>query len=219
VGVDFHYAYQPGQVTADGVCRARVQVTTGRGRWPWLDLNLLGEHQAANAAVALAAVEELRAQGWHLPDAAVAAGLATVRWPARMEAIGRRPLVVLDCAHNVASAEAVAKTLTASFPAGRRWLIFAGSGDKDVVGMLRVLAPHFAHAFLTRYTTSPRALAPERLAETARDVGLAATPYPTPVEAYQAARASAGPEDLVCITGSVFLAGELRPLVLAHSQV
>jgi dihydrofolate synthase/folylpolyglutamate synthase len=214
VGDDFHYAYQPGRVTAEGVTCARVQVTTRRRRWPWLDLNLLGEHQAANAAVAVAVVEELREQGWHLPDDAVAAGLAGVRWPARMEVAGRRPLVVLDCAHNVASAEAVAETLTASFPPGRRWLVFGSSGDKDVAGMLRVLAPLFSHAFLTRCTSSPRALAPERLAETASASGLAATACPTSAEAYRAARANAEGGDLVCITGSVFLAGELRPLVL-----
>jgi dihydrofolate synthase/folylpolyglutamate synthase len=213
MGIDFRYAYQPGRVTAEGMSGARVQVTTGRRRWPWLDLPLLGEHQAANAAVAVAAIEELRDRGWHLPDHAVAAGLAGLRWPARMEVLGHRPLVVLDCAHNVASAEAVVETLLASFPAGRRWMVFGTSSDKDIAGMLRVLAPLFTHTFLTRCTSSPRAVPPERLAELARDCGLAATPCPTPAEAYGAARANAGPDDLVCITGSVFLAGELRPLV------
>jgi dihydrofolate synthase/folylpolyglutamate synthase len=211
VGVDFRYAHDPGRVTDDGVRPARVQVTTRGRSWPWLEIGLLGEHQAANAAVAIAAVEVLREQGWHLPDGAVAAGLAGVRWPARLEVVGRRPLVVLDCAHNVASAEALTGALTASFPPARRWLVFAGSNDKDVAGMLRVLAPHFAHAFVTRYTTGLRAVPSERLAELARESGLAATPCPTPAEAYQGARANAAPGDIVCITGSVFLAGELRP--------
>ena len=61
----------------------------------------------ASAAVAIACVEQLRATGWHIPDPAVAAGLSGVRWPARLELLGERPLVVLDCAHNVASAEAL----------------------------------------------------------------------------------------------------------------
>ncbi len=211
-GIDFHHAYDPGHVTDDGLRPGRVQVTTRRQCWPWLEVGLLGEHQAANAAVAVAAVEVLREQGWYLPDEAVAAGLAGVRWPARLEIIGRRPLIVLDCAHNVASAEALAGALTASFPPTRRWLVFAGSGDKDVAGMLRVLAPHFTHAFVTRYTSSPRAVPPERLAEWAGGAGLAATPFPTPIEAYRAACANAAPADIVCITGSVFLAGELRVL-------
>jgi dihydrofolate synthase/folylpolyglutamate synthase len=90
----------------------------------------------------------LQAAGWRLPDAAVAAGLAEVSWPARLEVVGRRPLVVLDCAHNVASALALVRTLQASFTPARRLLIFAGSSDKDLSGMFRVpaLQPRFPDA-------------------------------------------------------------------------
>ncbi len=215
-GSDFHHQSEPGRVTADGVRRQRVRVVARR-TWPALEVNLLGEHQAANAAVAVATVEELRQQGWHLPDAAVAAGLAEVSWPARMEVVGRRPLVVLDCAHNVASALAVVETLQSSFPPGRRLLVFAGSSDKDLAGMFRVMAPHFAHAWLTRYTDNPRSVAPQQLAalwQAAGDVPF--TPCARPVEAWQRVREAARPGDLICVTGSVFLAGELRPTLLAE---
>jgi dihydrofolate synthase/folylpolyglutamate synthase len=215
LGVDFHFACEPGRVLADEIRPARVRVTTPLRHWPWLDLNLLGEHQAANAAVAVAAVEQLRRQGWHVPDAAMAAGLAEVRWPARLEVVGRRPLVVLDCAHNVASAQALVDTLRASFPAARRWLVFAGSADKDLPGMFAVLGPHFEHAFLTRFANSPRAVPPEKLAQSLRLVSpLPCSLYPTAADAYHAAQAAAGPDDIVCITGSVFLAGQLRPLLV-----
>jgi dihydrofolate synthase/folylpolyglutamate synthase len=80
--------------------------------------------------------------------------------------------------------------------------------------MLEVLAPYFAHAYLTRYTNNVRAAAPEPLAEWLHGHGFAATVCPTPADAWQAARAEAGPADLVCVAGSVFLAGELRPLLL-----
>jgi dihydrofolate synthase/folylpolyglutamate synthase len=215
-GVDFSHESEPGRVTADSLRRQRLRVVARRA-WPALEVNLLGEHQAANAAVAVATIEELREQGWHLPDAAVAASLAEVSWPARMEVVGRRPLVVLDCAHNVASALAVVETLQASFPPGRRLLVFAGSADKDLAGMFRVMAPHFAHAFLTRYTDNPRSVAPEQLAalwQAAGDVPF--TPVARPVEAWHRARDAARPDDLICVTGSVFLAGELRPTLLAE---
>jgi dihydrofolate synthase/folylpolyglutamate synthase len=216
--VDFRYRYEPGQVTPTGLVRPRVEVTTRARRWPELELNLLGEHQAANAAVAVACVEQLRERGWHLPDAAVSDGLREVHWPARLEVCQRRPTVVLDCAHNVASAWALVQTLRTSFPPGRRLLVFAGSADKDLAGMFRVLAPHFAHAYLARYTDNPRGVGPEQLEELLRaGAGPAApraTRCPTPAAAYEAARAQAGPDDLICVTGSVFLAGELRPLLI-----
>ncbi len=217
LGADFLYRYEPGWVDAETTRRPRVEVVTGRRRWPAFELNLLGEHQAANAAVAVACVERLREQGWHLPDAAVAAGLAEVAWPARLEVLGRRPLVVLDCAHNVASAAALADTLRTSFAPTRRWLVFAGSGDKDLAGMFRVLAPLFEHAFLTRYSDSARGVPPEQLAGLLRAASdLPATCCTTPADAWRAARDRAGPDDLICVTGSVFLAGELRPLLLAE---
>jgi dihydrofolate synthase/folylpolyglutamate synthase len=217
LGADFRYIYSPGKVTATHTDRSRVSVATERRRWPSFELNLLGDHQAANAAVAVACIETLQAEGWHVPDAAVAAGFAEVSWPARLEVVGRRPLIVLDCAHNVASALALARTLHASFPPARRLLIFAGSSDKDLAGMFRVLSPHFAHAFLTRYSNNMRSVPAERLAELLRANGnLPATLCATPADAYKAARAEAGPDDVIVITGSVFLAGELRPLLIGE---
>jgi dihydrofolate synthase/folylpolyglutamate synthase len=212
---DFRYAYIPGHITATRRQRSQVAVVTARRRWPQFELNLLGDHQAANAAVAIASVEELCAAGWHVSDAAVAAGLAEVSWPARLEVFGSKPLIVLDCAHNIASASALLRTLQSSFPSTRRLLIFAGSGDKDLAGMFRVLSPHFAHVFLTRYTNNPRSVPPERLAELLRANGdLPHTICDTPADAYRAARAATREDDLICITGSVFLAGELRPLLV-----
>jgi dihydrofolate synthase/folylpolyglutamate synthase len=210
--VDFRYRYQAGRVTPTEFRRPHVVVTTDRRTWPMLELNLLGEHQAANAAVTVACIEHLRDEGLHLPDAAVAAGLVDVQWPARMEVVSRRPLVILDCAHNVASASAVVETLRTSFAASRRLLVFAGSSDKDLPAMMRVLAPHFDHAFLTRYTNNPRSVAPEKLAALLPgDGNLRYTLCATPHDAWLAARAQAGADDLICITGSIFLAGELRP--------
>ena len=82
--------------------------------------------------------------------------------------------------------------------------------------MFRHLAPHFAHAFLTPYLGSARSTPPERLAELLRMAdGPPATLYPAPAAAWAAARDMAGPDDLICVTGSVFLAGEMRPLLTA----
>ena len=224
LGMDFHYRYEPGEISmqaspAHPGRRSRVEIRTKRRTWPVMELGLLGEHQAANAATAVACIEQLHAAGWHIPDAAVARGLANVCWPARLEVVSHHPLVVLDCAHNVASAEALVQTLRASFPPAQRLLIFGSSNDKDVAGIFRVLAPHFQHAFLTRYGNNPRSVPPEELAGfLERNAEMPYTLCPSAADAWQAARALAGPSDMVCITGSVFLAGELRPLLLPKND-
>jgi dihydrofolate synthase/folylpolyglutamate synthase len=128
-------------------------------------------------------------------------------------------------------------TLHASFPAffrdagfppggrgtpakrGKRLLIFAGSSDKDIAGMLRLLAPAFDHVFVTRFGPHPRSVPAEDLAATLRQVSdVPFSVHATSPAAWHAARSLAGPDDLVCVTGSVFLAGELRPLILAGSS-
>lgn len=228
--VDFHYRYVPGQVSAHTERLPRVQIVTRRRTWPMMELGLLGEHQAANAALAVAAVEKLNDAGLAIPETQVAAGLAQVQWPARLEVVSRRPLVVLDCAHNLASIEALLDTLAVSFtdthlngsgsrngstPSRRRLLIFACSNDKDLAGMLRLLAPRFCHIYLTRFGTNSRSAAPKQLGELLRRC--AATPFtlcPASTDAWRTATAAAGSDDLICVTGSVFLAGELRALMV-----
>jgi dihydrofolate synthase/folylpolyglutamate synthase len=187
-----------------------------------MTIGLLGAHQQANAAVAVATLHVLRASGMPVPDAAVAKGLAEVRWPARIEVVSRNPTVILDCAHNVPSAEALVRTLWESVPVGgRKAVVFAVSLDKQYPEMLRILAGYFDHFHLCRYGNNPRCVPPEALAEVLREVApeSPATVHASAAEAWAAARSAAGPDDLVCVTGSVFLAGELQAMLRAgHTE-
>ena len=207
LGSDFTYRYKPGHVV--GIL-PQVQVTTHQKSWPTLELNLLGEHQAANASLVIAAIEVLRQRGWTIGDQAVRQGLAEVSWPARMEVIHREPLVVLDCAHNAASAATVVKTLEESFEPGKRVLLFSSSHDKDISGMFAHLKPAFEQVIFTRFRCNPRATPPGEL----RDRWGGGEVIDSPVEAIQVAMQQA---PLVCVTGSVFLAGEVRALLKAPS--
>ena len=84
--------------------------------------------------------------------------------------------------------------------------------------MFRELAPHFGHAFLTRFTSNPRSVPPEQLADLLKRCGdLPCTTHATAREAMQAARAAAGQDSLICIAGSVYLAGELRPMLVGET--
>ena len=124
-------------------------------------LGLLGQHQVDNAAVALAAIERLRAAGMPISDRAIARGLADVRWPARIECMAEHPAVILDTAHNVPSVEALVQTIRESFPVpGVLRVVFAVSSDKQYPEMLRLLASYFDHFHLTRYGNNPRCVVP-----------------------------------------------------------
>jgi len=135
-----------------------------------------------------------------------------------MEVISRRPVVVLDCAHNVASVQAMAETFRTALPVrGLRRLIFAASADKDVPGMLAELAPHFDTFTLTRFRENSRSVEVEQLLEWLRpQVGdkpiLVEADAPT---AWKMTFAQAKTDDAIGIVGSVFLAGELRDIVRA----
>jgi dihydrofolate synthase/folylpolyglutamate synthase len=214
LGREFDFAYHPATAndgtppsSIDFVSRIQGRESQQRG----VSVGLLGAHQGANAAIALAAVDQLRLQGWSIPEAAVRRGLAEVRWPARIEVVARRPTVILDAAHNVASIAALVQTLRESFTARERILVFATTRDKQVAKMLELLLPHFDRTIFTRYENNPRGVPPDELATCARK--LTDEPievWPHPAAAWQAARELAGEEDLICVTGSFFIAAEMR---------
>jgi dihydrofolate synthase/folylpolyglutamate synthase len=205
-------------------------------------LRLLGEHQADNGALALATACELRQQGWSISVEAMRQGLAEVALPARIEVLGSQPAVVLDVAHNVASVQALVQTLERVNAGGREcqreWiLLLAVSHDKDVGGMIRELLPHFSVIIATQYHENPRAvpalelatLIEEQLDDRAVHSPRISNPLtgnpmtgnpcevlvePQPVDAWRLARKRAQPDQLICITGSFFIAAELRAVLL-----
>jgi dihydrofolate synthase / folylpolyglutamate synthase len=173
-------------------------------------LKLLGEHQARNAAVVIAALEVL-ADKFPVRREHVAYGLAHVDWPARIEIVRRNPLVILDCSHNTASAQALIDTLqTLPQPTGPKVLVFACSRDKDLPGILAILYTHFDHVLLTRYTSSARAASLEDLQMA---LGHEAPTFAHSTDAWHEAQHLAGVTGQIIITGSIFLAGELREVV------
>ncbi len=194
---------------------------------PRIELGLIGKHQAANAAVAIAVVEQLRKLNWTIDDHAIRRGISELQFPARIEFMPTQPPVVLDSAHNVASAAALIQALDEQFDMRRRMLIFATSRDKDVRGMFRELLPHFDRILLTRYVTNPRHVMPEKLLDIATKQlapGTSIDPqaimtFDDPTDAWRMACEIAESDQLICIAGSVFIAAELRPLVVELQQL
>ncbi len=214
LGVDFDFDYRPPKNLQRGPACGELDfryTADGSDAYARLPLALPGSHQAANAAVAIATLGELGRTGWDVPPEAVRKGLSETVFPARVEVVARRPAIVVDGAHNGASIAALADTLRESFSVDRRGLLFAATQEKDVRRMLQHLLDDFDEVLFTRYQTNPRAMPPEEVASIARELtGRQYDVVADPSDALAQLRRWAGPDDLICITGSFFIAAELR---------
>jgi dihydrofolate synthase/folylpolyglutamate synthase len=185
-------------------------------------LAMRGQHQAANAAVALAVVCELKHQGWCISTDAMRTGLSQAALAGRVEVFQGEPTVVLDSAHNPASARALVSALGEMPAPSRRTIVLSISHDKDVRAIVRELAPHFDRFVITQYQDNPRAVSPQRLARiVSENLAGGSAPIcvsPTPREAWQFVRETAISQERVCITGSFYLVAEMRRLVLMSSE-
>ncbi len=218
LGREFDYRYDPPRRLERAAACGRLDyignVGGKRREFNDIALSLPGEHQAANAAVAIATIEQLEQQGWSIPQSAVRSALAEVRWPARVEVVRRNPTIVLDAAHNVASIDALVRVLDESFSPGPRVLIFATTRDKDVRGMLRILLPAFEEVIVTRYWQNPRGVAPEVLAAAAAEISPQAVHLAAdPATAWELAKRIASPDHLICVAGSFFIVSEMRSAI------
>ncbi|WP_156232798.1 bifunctional tetrahydrofolate synthase/dihydrofolate synthase [Corynebacterium occultum] len=183
-------------------------------------LPLSGEHQARNAATALAAVEAFfgAGAGRTLDLNTVKEGFAKVESPGRLERVRSAPTVFIDAAHNPDGARSLGAALERDFEFNRLIGVVGVLGDKDALGILRELEPHFSEVVITQ-ATSPRALDADALAESARDIfgeERVHVAYSLPgavelaVELAEDAEVQSGSG--VVITGSVVTAGEARTL-------
>jgi dihydrofolate synthase/folylpolyglutamate synthase len=159
-------------------------------------------------------LEALDGAGVAVPQAAVEQGLTEARWPGRLEllALGARQ-VLLDAAHNAAGARALCAYLRELYP-GRLPIVFTAMRDKDASGMLAALAPA-ASAFVLTEAPNPRTRTAADLSACARE---AAVTVPVvaerdPARALDSALADA---PVVCVAGSIFLAGRVRSILEAR---
>jgi dihydrofolate synthase/folylpolyglutamate synthase len=183
---------------------------------------LVGRHQLRNLALAITAAEELSSLGFRISAESVARGTRQTSWPGRFQrfaATTQHPETVVDVAHNPAGAWALRSALTEHFigrPLEERpmVLLFAAMADKAVSEMARILWPQMAHVVLTRVAGSPRAAAPADLALVAQSLGVAYSLSENVREGMEQALAQArklGPDALLVIAGSIYLAGEALP--------
>jgi dihydrofolate synthase / folylpolyglutamate synthase len=199
-----------------GVGGQSIEVAGLHGRYSELFVAMFGEDNARGAAAAVAACESLL--GRALDEEAVREALSAADSPGRMEVVSRRPVVVLDGAHNPDAMKSLAAALAEAFRWRRLHLVVAMFDDKDVEGALAFIAPLVGRAYVCS-NSSPRAADPDRVAEALGASGVREIERFDGVRAaLTAARTEAHEEDLILVTGSFYTVGDARPLFLRPSR-
>ena len=192
-----------------------VELETPGASYGELYLPLHGAHQGDNAALALAVAEAFF--GAPLDRDTVEAALASVTAPGRLEVVARTPLVVLDGAHNVAGAEALARALVELHPEGKAVAVVGMLRGRDPSAMFQALARGGVASVVTCSAPSPRAFGAAELCEAARAAGLEARATDTVTDALTLARPMTGEDGLLVVTGSLYVVAEARAVLVPEA--
>lgn len=194
----------------------RVSVSTPRNSFEHIPVPLKGEHQALNCGLALAIVDKLSDRGFKTPEHAVVEGLSRVEFPGRMELLKTRPRLLLDGAHNAESMKLLIRSIGLQVRADSMVVIFGCATDKDIDGMLKELALGADKVVFTK-AQSPRAADPRDLARKFTEAsGKMCQTAPDFSTAIELARRAVGRDDLICVTGSLYLVGEAKRYVASR---
>ncbi|MCX7642229.1 MAG: bifunctional folylpolyglutamate synthase/dihydrofolate synthase [Armatimonadetes bacterium] len=173
-----------------------------------VELGMVGTHQLANFGCALATVELLREMGWSIPDEAIVSGAQNARCQGRLQLVRVNGLrILLDGAHNPSGATTLARSLRTIFLFRRLLLVIGILKDKDAVGIVSKLVPLAEKVFVTQPQTE-RALPAKTLLQICQPFGKEIVIRETVKDALKSALVEAGQDDLICVTGSLYVIGE-----------
>ena len=177
-----------------------------------LNTRLLGRHQVVNAAVAIGLVECLETDSLYVAPQAIQSGIEDTFWPCRFEVVQKNPWIVLDAAHNPQSIRTLGDTVRRIFPDKKVFPILGVSKDKDVRGICESILNMATEIILTR-SRNPRAYVFEESVKAIFKAIPVHEAFPVP-EAVKLALTRAQKDDVILITGSIFLAAEAREVLL-----
>jgi dihydrofolate synthase/folylpolyglutamate synthase len=172
-------------------------------------LPLAGSFQVRNALTAIVAARLLAERDFPVDGAAISGGLAEVRWAGRLERLQQRPVVYLDGTHNPAGSRELVAFWDEQFAGRRIHLVYGAMRDKAVDEVAGLLFPRAASVILTQ-SRQPRALSAEALAAMTRHLAGSVEVISEPSAALERALESAAPDDVIFVTGSLYLVGDLR---------
>ncbi|MEM7623267.1 MAG: folylpolyglutamate synthase/dihydrofolate synthase family protein [Planctomycetota bacterium] len=207
------------EATHDMPPHARVCVGLGNSMYEHLPVPIPGQHQAENCGVALGVIAKLNELGFDLPETRVAEGLASTARNGRMEMVFDEPRVMVDGAHTGESIKALVQAIGAQVKCDSMVVIFGCAADKDVDVMLGEIGRGADKVIFTKAESNPRASDPQLLCDRFTAVtGKMAQVEPTVKDAINCAARAVGRDDLICVTGSFYLAGEAKGLLDAKRR-
>lgn len=175
-------------------------------------IHLTGRHQILNAATVLMATLALNEAGAKIADESILNGLAASKWPGRLEKIRTAPDIILDGAHNVASACVLARAITEYYNGRRLILVIGILNDKEVDRILEILCP-LAHAVIITHPDSYRAVDTRILCQKAKPYCKDVTIIEDVAAAIDRVTSLADPSDIIVLSGSLYLIGEARKIL------
>lgn len=197
----------------------RVCVSTKTAAYEHLPVPLPGEHQADNCGLVLGILAKLTELGFQLPEREVASGLAETPRNGRMEIVWDEPRVLVDGAHTGESVAGLVKAIGAQVRCDSMVVIFGCAGDKNVDSMLEEIGRGADKVIFTKSQNNPRAADPDELLQRFTSLtGKMGQVEPTVKEAINCAARAVGRDDLICVTGSFWLAGEAKSLLEAKKR-
>ncbi len=179
------------------------------GSYDGLRIGLLGSHQTHNAAVAIMAAEQLIRKGYRISEAALRRGLFNTKWPGRLEILSRKPIVIIDSAHNAEGAFVLRKALEEYFPRRPVTLIMGVLSDKDYIAMMKTVLPGCKRLFAIT-TDSPKALPASELAKAAGRYCKNVQISDTIKSAVDICMKTASNDEVICAFGSLYYIGTVR---------
>lgn len=195
--------------TATEASDASFDYQSARVTMKELDYSLAGVHQIRNAALAIAAVEEIRRHNFFVPETAIRKGLGNTAFPGRFELVSTQPDIIIDAAHTVESIQSLRNTMENKYPQKEPLLLVGMLQEKNYKEMLRILASMSSRAVCVTPQLG-RALDANELARAARETGLDAIAETTIERGLQTVKGMAQPDDVILATGSLYMIGPVR---------
>jgi dihydrofolate synthase / folylpolyglutamate synthase len=189
-----------------------VDLESTRRTYPKIEVPLAGPHQLLNAATAIATAEQLEAQGLPISEDGIRQGMKRVQWEGRLETVSRQPWIVLDGAHNRDSARCLREALATCFPYQRLILVLGISANKNLEGIIEELTPLAAVTVATRAMV-PRAAPPQQVADLAAKWCSRIFVEEDTQTALGRAIVETRRDDLLLVTGSLYLVGDAKRLL------